>query len=83
MLGCCAGQEGLKLTKEQEARILAARQELIERLQEVAAERQTILSSVALLVLQRRPVLPPLGKHIQPATPPLRQSWGNGKSFSA
>ena len=49
-------QEGLKLTQEQEAGIIQARQDLLERLHEVAAERTSILSMVALLVLQRRPV---------------------------
>lgn len=49
-------QEGLQLSQEQGSKLLAARQDLLDRLHTVAAERRTILSNVALLVLQRRPV---------------------------
>ena len=59
LCGCRDVQEGLELSSEQERGVLRARQDLVERLQVVAAERKAILSTVALLVLQRRPVRMP------------------------
>ncbi|KAK9813731.1 hypothetical protein WJX73_005548 [Symbiochloris irregularis] len=47
--------EGLKLSEQQEDFIVSARKEMIERLHEIADERRSILSSVAMLVVQSSP----------------------------
>ncbi|KAK9813706.1 hypothetical protein WJX73_004214 [Symbiochloris irregularis] len=47
--------EGLKLSEQQEDFIVSARKEMIERLHEIADERRSILSSIAMLVVQSSP----------------------------